>query len=458
MEGFAMRWPEADVRAVALLGEAGASCVWLPWEAPGDRRAFLAACRAAGLRVIAELAAGETARLSEARAAGFQGAAFAWEGDQEGLQRIEAQQQGFQTYVLLDAARIGLRTHTAHAVLRAGAWPGAQRPEPGQASATQRAWVHSNLHLLAWLRAVFPDRTALLSYRPDEDGDAATGQRTPYWSAELALAEAAVAGGSAILTLPESLRRSLPAAQGMAREAWESLVQASRFLREQGEAFRAPLGLRVAALAGPLEESAEVLKLLFRFNVSPAIVPVTRPGPLAGYRVVLAIGLREDSQAARAALEFARSGGTVLAIPASANERPWWRAAGLRKVKADDGRDICFLGKGTLIVYQSAAGDPGEIAEDVLDALGWTRRDLRIWGTDTVIGLLRRRPGGGISVDLLNYGGRGGEFLIRLEGKFAAAELRQPGEGPRPLRAAVRGSGTEIEMPRIRRVARLLLA
>lgn len=453
-----MRWPAAEASAVGLLKEAGAGRVWLPWEARGDRRAFLDACHSAGIRVIAELAAADAGRLGEARAAGFDGAAFAWEGDENGLRRLGAEQENFEMFVLLDAARIGFRTRGARAVLRSGLWPGAQRPEPGEASATQRAWVNCNVYLVAWLRAMFPDRLALLGYRPDEAAGVAADQRVPYWTAELAMAEAAVAGGGAVLTLPESFRQAVLAGQGMAREAWESLVRTSRYLAQHGAAFLPPVGLRVAVLAGPLEECGEILNLMYRFNVSPAVLPSAAPGPLDRYRVVVAVGLAGRATAARAVLEFARSGGTVLAVPASEREAPWWRVAGLRKIKDDNGREICALGRGTLIAYHAPVHDPGEFAEDVLDAQGWTRRELRVWGTDALVGLLRSQPGRQVSVDLINYGGRSGEFLLRLEGKFSKAELSLPGETPRTLRAAVRGSGTEIEMPRIARVARLWLA
>ncbi len=458
MNGLMMRWPEADAQAVPLLKEVGVGRVWLSWEAPGERRAFLEACHAEGVRVIAELNEVSPGRLEEARAAGFDGVAVAWLGDESGWRRIEAEQTDLEMFVLLDGARIGLPTARAWPVLRGGLWPGARRAEPGQASATQRLWLDSNVHLIAWLRAMFPHRPALLGYRPDEAAGVAPDQRVPFWTTELALVEASVAGGGVVVTLPEPFRKALSAAQEMAREAWESLVRTSRFLREHAAAFQPPVGYRVAALVGPLEECQEVLNLMYRFNVTPAVWSSAAPGPLHQYRVLVALGLGNRPQACRAVLDFARSGGTVLAVPASENESPWWRVAGLRKIKSEDGRDIYSLGRGTLIAYRTPVLDPGEFAEDVLDAQGWTTRDLRIWGTDAVIGLLRRQAGGQVSVELINYGGRAGEFLLRLEGRFGKADLHLPGQVPRSLRAAVRGSGTEIEMPRLPRVARVVLA
>jgi hypothetical protein len=118
---------------------------------------------------------------------------------------------------------------------------------------------------------------------------------------------------------------------------------------------------------------------------------------------------------------------------------------------------VYALGRGAILVYRAPVADPSEFALDVIDVLGWRRRDLRIWGADAIIGVLHRQDGGAVSVDLVNYGGRAGDFLIRLEGAFHKATLRQPGVQPLALRAAIRGSGTEIEMPRIQRVASLLV-
>jgi len=452
-----MRWPEADARVVSLLREIGAARVWLPWEAPGDRRAFLDACRRAGIRAIAEVPAGEAARLGEVRAAGFDGAAIEGETDPARSAALARKHSELEMFALLEPARLRTPVEPARAILRAGLWPGSRRPEPGQAAATQQAWLDANIHLIAWLRARFPQREPVLGYRADEAAGVAKGQRVPFWTAELSLAEAVVAGGAVVLSLPDFFREALLSGQGMAREAWDSLVITRRFLGQHAEEFRRPVASRVAVLVGELEECGEILNLLFRHNVSPAVIDADAPAALDGRRVLVAVGLGSHPAAARAALQFARAGGQVLVAPANENEPAWWKAPGLRKLRGEEERDVYALDGGAILVYRAPVADPGEFALDVIDVLGWRRRDLRIWGADAIIGLLHRQPGGGVSVELLNYGGRAGEFLIRLEGEFREAVLRQPGARPSPLRAAVRGAGTEIEMPRISRVASLLL-
>jgi len=452
-----MRWPEADPRVAGLLQEVGAAYVWLPWEAPGDRRAFLDSCRRTGIRAIAEVAAGEAARLGEVRAAGFAGAAIEGETDATRPAALARKYAGMEVFALLEPAQLRGPIEPARAVLRAGLWPGSRRPEPGQAAATQQTWLDANLHLIAWLRARFPQRDAVLGYRADEEAGVAKGQRVPFWTAELSLAEAAVAGGAVVFSLPDAFREALLSGQGMAREAWETLVETRRFLAQHAQEFRRPVASRVAVLVGELQECGEILNLLFRYNVSPAVIDADAAAGLEQFRILVAVGLGSHPAAARATLRFARAGGQLLVAPAGENEPAWWKGAGLRKLRGEEERDVYALDRGAILVYRAPVADPGEFALDVIDALGWRRRDLRIWGADAVIGLLHRQPGGEVSVELLNYGGRAGDFLIRLEGTFRKAVLRQPGAPPLHLRAAVRGSGTEIEMPRISRVASLLL-
>jgi hypothetical protein len=452
-----MRWPEADARAVPLLAEIGATHVWLPWEAARDREPFLAACHKAGIRVIAEMPLSQADRLGEVRASGFDGVAIEISGEEDRAGGFAWKHSGMEMFALLDPSRAHWRVEPARAVLRAGLWPGSQRPQPGQASATERTWVNANLHLIAWLRARFPQRQAILGYRADESAGLAKDQRAPFWTVELSMAEAAVAGGTVIVSLPDNFREALLGGQGMAREAWESMLGTRRFLTEFSAQFQRPVASRVAVLAGELEECGEILNLMFRHNVSPAVISADAPVALERFRVLVGVGLGRRPVAAKAALQHARAGGQLMVAPANENEPEWWKVAGLRKLRSEEERDVYALGRGAILVYRAPVADPSEFALDVIDVLGWRRRDLRIWGADAIIGVLHRQDGGAVSVDLVNYGGREGDFLIRLEGAFHKATLRQPGLEPLALRAAIRGSGTEIEMPRIQRVASLLV-
>ncbi len=451
-----IRWPDPDLRAVPLFEQAHATAVWLPWQTEGPNQPFLDACRKAGIRLIAELAAAKPELLEQVRQAGFQGAALTAE-DEASLRSLVTRQPDLELYVCLKPEQIRWRIEPARAVLVAGLWPGGRRPDPSLASATAALWLDANSYLVAWLRALFPNREALLGYRPDEEAGIAKDQRVPYGSVELALAEAAAAGGNWVVTLPDHYRRALLAGEAGALEAWKALANTAAFVREHGDSFRQPSASRVVVAAGELEECGEILNLLYRHNVSPAVVSHEAIPRFGERRILVAVGIAKHPDAIRAALEFARAGGKVLAAPATAGEAAWWLAPGVRKTAEEPEREFYALGQGSIIAYREPVGDPGEFALDVIDALGWRTRDLRLWGTTALIGILHRQPGGKLSVELINYAGRARDFLVRVEGKFARAALRVPGLPPRPLRALVYGSGTEVEVPAAGRLVSLLL-
>ncbi len=453
-----LRWPEADLRGLPLWREAGIGALWLPWEAPGERRALLAACREAGIRTFAEIAGPAAAPAGQVREAGFDGIVLLAAEDERAVRELAGGRRDLEWFVCLKPAQIHWRIEPARAVLLAGLWPGSRRGDPALAGASQATWLDANSYLTAYLRGRFPEREAWLGFRPDEEAGVAKDQRVAYSSVELALAEAMAAGGRWIVTLPEHYRQALLAGEARAQAAWKSLARTARFLREHAGAFRQPSAARVAAAVDGLEDCAEILNLLFRHNVSPAVVRFDAIPPYGRHRILVAVGLARHPAGVEAALEFARAGGKVLAAPAAGGEEAWWQRGGARKTGGEEERDFYALGRGVIIAYREPVSDPGEFALDVIDALGWRTRDLRVWGASAIVGLLHRAPEGGLSVELLNYGGFERDFLIRVEGVFSRATLRAPEAAPAALRAARRGSGTEVELARVNRVASLLLA
>ena len=187
------RWPGAD--KVGLLREAGLSVALVA----GAEAAAAAACRSAGITPIAQVA---PAAAAEARAAGFAGVAVEAGGalaDEKAAQAFVAGQKGLDVLVFLGPRQIHWKVAPAHAVLRAGLWPGV-RSGPNlrgrdieTASASREPWVDANPYLIAYLKAKFPDRAPLLGYRPDKDAGIEAGRAVPFDSLELALVEAFVA-------------------------------------------------------------------------------------------------------------------------------------------------------------------------------------------------------------------------------------------------------------------------
>jgi hypothetical protein len=210
--------------------------------------------------------------------------------------------------------------------------------------------------------------------------------------------------------------------------------------------------------AGTLEQSGELLNMMYRRNVTPMVFSARvleswEPGDC---RVLVAANIdRPGAAAARRILEFARVGGTVLAAPPGAGEPEWWRNGAAKPLRADRDREVHALGKGRLIGYRENVADPSEFSLDVIDALGMSDRDLRIWAADAVMGILNRSPEGRKSVTLVNYGSplEDWEFLIRVEGVFRKAVLRVPESAAAELPMTRRDGGTEINVGHLRRVA-----
>lgn len=448
-----MRWPDPDPRVLPLAREAAISELWLPCNGGPLPAEFVAACRRAGVALVADLT--DAAGLEDAARAGFTAAAFA-APDETSARRSIARRGGLELYVYLKPEQVHWNLAGARPLLRAGLWPGSRRPDPSVASATQAAWLDANSYLIAWLRCVAPDRKPLLGYRPDADAGVDAAQRVPYGSVELALAEAAALGGQIVLTLPNPYRTALLAGEPHARRAWSALLQTASLLRTAQKDLSGPIASRVAVVATELEDCGEILNLLFRHSVSPRVVPPHGVPAFGSQRVLVAVGLGRYAAAARAALAFARDGGKVLTAPASAKEAPWWPHAGVKKIAVQTERDVYAIGKGQIFAYREPVSDPNEFALDVIDALGWRTRDLRIWGTTAVIGILHEKPRG-LWVELLSYSERERDFLVRVEGRFPRAILHRPGSPPQRLRAVLYGSGTEIEIPGMSRFARLAL-
>lgn len=336
-------------------------------------------------------------------------------------------------------------------VLDYGQWPGIRSGPnvPGRgievATASREPWVDANSYLLAYLRDLYPKRPAVLGYRPENAS-------APYEGLEIALAEAAVTGGSYLLDLPDDYRAALGRKDAKALAAWESLQRTARFLREHGEWFRQPNRSRLAFAAGSLEQSGELLRLLYRRNLFPVVLRAAALSPLDGGRfrgLVFANLPPPTGETGDRIVAFARAGGTVITNG--------WVPPGGSKTRSDEDRDWYSVGQGRVVVYRETIADPSEFALDVIDILGVRTRDLRLWNASAVIGLLAG-AGPRVFLHLVNYGEPVEAFPARVDGLFRAATLWEPGAASgRAVPAAKRGPTTEITVQKLARLATILL-
>ncbi len=470
------RWPVAEPAAVGLLREAGVNSVLVP--PPEDAAPFLAACRSAGITPIAELSLTQNAEvlqkdLAKVRAAGFGAAAIQAFGDERTVRSILDSQGGFISIVVLTPEQIRWNVAPACALLKAGQWPGQQTRDLAVAGATvstsfsgpgvhPRPWLEANSYLIASLRGWFPGRPAVLGYQPDKGAGVSPDRVLRSDSADLALADAFSAGGSVVLSFPDSFRRDLLAGEKRALSGWRALASSISFVKKNRALVSGQSASQVAVAAGTLEESGEMLSMLYRNNLCPAVFAVERVPTLnpARLSVMVAVNTLPSQASSRNLAAFASAGGRLFASPATAGSRSWWLQGTSRKARSEDQWDQYAVGGGGVFVYKSTVQDASEFAFDVIDVINRKNLDLRIWNAESVLGVLHRSGGGKLVLALVNYGSViDHDFLVYVRGQFRGAELIEPGsEEPRPVKLTRRPQGAEINLDHLGRTLLLVLS
>ena len=464
-------WERSAQSQIELLQQAGWTSVLLAWPGSEASEALAAEARQAGLTPIAELGVVdslETARQSvaSAREAGFQGIAVTAGGALNSAQTLRdfATEPGdYDLLVFLDREQIAWDVGGAYPILASGLWPGVRAAPnvPGRgmevATASREPWLDTNPYLIGYLRGIFPHRPAVLGYRPDKAAGISGGRAVPYESVEVALVESFLAGGNCVLSLPDDFRAALLRDDKDAVSAWQSLGRTARFLRENAEKIRRPNRSRIAAAAGSLAESGEILNLMYRRSLFPVVhpavdVPVLDPSRVRGF--VYANLDEPSAKVLRRILGYVRAGGLLVTAPGGAENPKWWLAKGFAKIRSDRDRDHFSLGNGRIVAYHDPILDPSEFALDVIDLIGVQTRDVRLWNAPTVVGSTFEAGRTAAQVHLVNYDAPLDQgFPTRVDGVFRRATVYEPDGQVRPLKAVKRGEATEIWVDRIGRFA-----
>ena len=468
------RWTPADKPPqahVELLQQAGWTTVLLPWPGDGASKAFAEPITQAGLTPFAELGVVESIEsarqsIASAREAGFDGVAITAGGvldSAQALRDLVAELRGYDLLVFLDREQIAWEIPGAHPILAAGLWPGVRAPPnvPGRgievATASREPWIDTNPYLVGYLRGVFPNRAAVLGYRPDGAAGITGGRAVPHESVEVALVEAFLAGGNYVMSLPDDFRDALLSGNKDAVSAWQSLGLTVSYLRENAEQIRRPNRSRIVAAAGSLVESGEILNLMYRRNLFPVVYPASDFPVLDSSHIrglVYANLDAPDATVLRRILGYVRAGGLLIAAPANRETPKWWLADDAEKTRSDKYRDHCTLGNGRIVAYHDPALDPSEFALDVIDLVGVQTRDIRMWNAPTVVGSAVEAGRGVAQVHLVNYDEPLDQgFPTRVDGVFRRATVRGLDGEVRTLKAVKRGEMTEVWVDRIGRFA-----
>lgn len=468
------RWTPADKppqAQVELLQQAGWTTVLLPWPGDGSAKTLAASFTQVGLTPIAELGVAENIEIARksvasAREAGFDGVALTAGGvfdSAKTLTDFAAELRGYDLLVFLDREQIAWEIPAAHPILAAGLWPGVRAPPnvPGRgievATASREPWIDTNPYLVGYLRGMFPNRDAVLGYRPDGAAGITGGRAVPHASVEVALVEAFLAGGNYVMSLPDDFRNALLSSAPDAIAAWQSLGRTSAYLRENAEQIRRPNRSRIVAAAGSLAESGEILNLMYRRDLFPVVHPASDLPVLDSSHtrgLVYANLDAPDAAGLRRIMGYVRAGGLLIAAPANRETPKWWLADGAEKTRSDKDRDHFSLGNGRIVAYHDPALDPSEFALDVIDLVGIQTRDLRTWDAPTIVGSAVEAGRGAAQVHLVNYDEpRDQGFPTRVDGVFRRATVRELDGKVRTLKAVKRGEMTEVWVDRIGRFA-----
>lgn len=337
--------------------------------------------------------------------------------------------------------------------VRDGLWPGVRKPPnvdgrgDETVSASVEPWIDANGYLAACARTLSPGKTALIAAKPDSED-----RVVPYDSLELALIEARVCGGNALLNPDKRFRDDWKGGKPQAQAAWKSLLATARWLREHEQLLGRPAIPAITMLVEPgNDESIELANLLFRRNGSPDLkTPATLPAPSPDRIAVVAAGMKVKAETASKLLAHARAGANVVTDEVSPDA--WWRSAVGKPQRSQEDRDFFSVGKGFIVAYKQQVADPSEFALDVIDVVGHPRRAVRMWNASSVV------PVGSKGIlHAVNYGSPiDVDTQARLQGSYTRATLIAPGAQPVKLETYKRGTTTEVLIPSIRRLATIL--
>ena len=339
-----------------------------------------------------------------------------------------------------------------------GLWPGITRPpsvaDRGDetASASVEPWIDANGFWIGYLRALYPNRAAVLGYTAGNLGD----RSVPFDSLELALIEAWTAGGNYLLSVEPRYRAALLRHDARAVAAWTQLGRTAGWLRENVVLFRQPTVPIVTALVEPGEETAELANLMYRRNVSPQLCSAAAlppPDPQTRLALVAANLKPPAPEQAKRIMAHAQAGGTVVVAAPPADT--WWRKGALKLVRREADREFLSTGKGQVVAYKGPVEDPNEFALDVIDIISHRRRAVRLWNAPAMIALATESPRRGERLlHVINYGSPVDvDVQARVQGQFTKAMLLRPEASAVSLTPAKRGSTTEVFLPEIRRLA-----
>jgi hypothetical protein len=413
-----VRWTQ---RAMPPAKGLGVSELAFPWNA--DAKALMDAARERGYRVYLEVTPQQVAAAVEI-------------GTKEGFAGLilepAPEEQPYAEELLRK-----LRTSYPKFTFRLLLFQGKQPQMRGQlvyerdgilqvSSATAQPWIDSNLAVVRFAQAFHSESTPLYTFAWDAS-DPLQKQLGPS-AAEyaLAVAEAGAFHADLILDLPENLQKSLARNDP---EAWTTWKQVHRFLEFYVRGNRGSLQpvTNVSVWTDNEEISYEVVNLMARHNIPLRVLRKAdlNTRSLKDVDILVAFSTPEREQI-EIISDFAAAGGTAVLVDVH-DPFPWQSSKGVR---GSEQAVVYGVGKGRVIEFSGAIGDPETFAQDIRRLMAKERVPISIWNSLTTLVIPYRAPRNDhMILELINYEEEPSQVQVQVKGSFVSIRYETPEHG-----------------------------
>ena len=325
------------------------------------------------------------------------------------------------------------------------------------AGASHGPWVDLNLWLFNYGASVAHGHPVTLAYQPEMSVRDGRLSLLPEGRRALAVAEAAMFGGSWVLSLDDGLRLGLYQQDPKALRDWGTITAYRTFFTQHFRNFGSPL-TNVAVIIDNLGETSEVMNLMARKGIqyrALSVDDISSVSPALDNLVVCVnLGVLPRTELRRL-LEYVKAGGIAVTNPPNLPE-----GSGMGEDSITRNSEVLTeysIGAGKWIVYKEAISDPDEFSRDVLKALPFSKRWIRLWNAATVFARTAQVPGSTRrTVQLINYEMKSIEELqVQVKGIFRSIRVFSP-DNPETLipkglslNPVIKEGFTEFLLPRL---------
>lgn len=318
-----------------------------------------------------------------------------------------------------------------------GEWPGVRLSRTGSDAAdagpTGAPWIDSNTWRVqlertlapnerVWIRSKTPHRVILAEEIP------------------VAIADAAVAGGQWIITVPADF------------QSWAQMSETLRFFSAHPDwpamETKAVLGVLSSFTGAEKALASEVLNLTARMNQPYRILLPSQPVP--GLRAVIYADSKPAPELRAKLAAYVRRGGLLVV-------NDTWGLDEGAAVDPDPNSQLQThprftlhkLGLGQLAIPKKTVIDPYQFAADAQILMSHRWDLVTFWNAGAYGSHLTSGPRGGVLLHLVNYtaSASANHVTARVRGEYRHAVLLRPGHTPENLSIQTVGHAAEVYLP-----------